>query len=123
MIAARITRSGRSREEGYSEPYALLAGRRFPEPMGWNRTGRIYKAGELGIVDYFGMGGASLYRFTAVDEAADPQLCEIIRQAHGSAAMDVRIEFPERQGARAFRSLHAAAAHAIELLLAEEAAA
>lgn len=60
---AVISRRGRCREDGYSEPYALLAdGREMP--MGWNASGPIFEVGTTGTAEYVSTPNAGLWRFT-----------------------------------------------------------
>ena len=67
VYAATIVRSGRCREENWSEPYALLEDGRTM-PMGWNCIGEIYKVGTVGTAQYVFTGAAGLWKFTPTRE-------------------------------------------------------
>lgn len=66
-IAATITKKGRCAEDGYSEPYALLADGRTM-PMGWNRSGPIFEVGTTGLATYVRSSRASLWHFEAAPD-------------------------------------------------------
>jgi hypothetical protein len=61
--AAMIVRKGRCKEDGYTEPYALLADGRTM-PMGWNASGAIFEVGTRGTAVYVSASGRGLWRFT-----------------------------------------------------------
>ncbi len=67
VFAARITVKGRCREDGYTEPYALLSDGRVM-PMGWNFMGPIFEVGTVGTAQYVFTGSAGLWKFTPTTE-------------------------------------------------------